>query len=85
MRDKLVKLEAYYDERTTSLSDYAVIIKNMPLQAGIKEKFKNFFGKEFKSPHEIRKVALLPEYEEIKVLREEKMKIVDQLRPYYEN
>ena len=43
LRDKLIKLESYYDERTTSLSDYAVIMKNIPPQIKLMEKIKKFF------------------------------------------
>ena len=35
MRDKIIKLEAYYDERTCSITDYAVIMKNIPRQVGL--------------------------------------------------
>ena len=43
MRNKIVKLEAYYDERTTSLTDYCVIMKNIPQQKKIQQKIKSFF------------------------------------------
>ena len=45
MRDHMIKLEAYYDERNTSLSDYSVIIKEIPKIKGIQNKIKNFFLK----------------------------------------
>lgn len=35
-----MKLEAYYDERTTSITDYCVIMKNIPPQKNIQKKIK---------------------------------------------
>lgn len=34
IRDRLTKMKYYFDERTTSPSDFAVFIKNMPPQIG---------------------------------------------------
>jgi hypothetical protein len=45
MRDKIIKLESYYDERTTSLSDYAVILKNIPPQKNLQSKLREFLKK----------------------------------------
>ena len=84
LRDKLIKLESYYDERTTSLSDYAVIMKNIPPQIKLMEKIKKFFESEFEETHAIQKVILFPEYEELLELRDEKKKMINKLRPYYE-
>ena len=38
MRDHMLKLEAYYDERNTSLSDYSIMVKDIPKSKGIKKK-----------------------------------------------
>ena len=35
MRDKIIKLNSYYDERSASLSNYSLIMKNMPKKHGI--------------------------------------------------
>jgi hypothetical protein len=32
IRDNIRKTIEYYDEKTTSLSDYSIIIKNLPLK-----------------------------------------------------
>ena len=45
MRDKIIKLESYYDERTTSISDYSVIVKGIPPQKGIQAKLRKFLNK----------------------------------------
>jgi hypothetical protein len=43
MRDKIMKLEAYYDERSTTLTDYSIIIKNIPKQKKLQAKLHEFF------------------------------------------
>ena len=45
MRDHIRKLEAYYDERNTSLSDYSVMMKNIPKIKNVKKKLVDFFQK----------------------------------------
>ena len=42
-----MKLAEYYDERTTSPSDYSIIIKQLGYQKGLKTKLKKFFEKFF--------------------------------------
>ena len=39
----IVKTNGYYDERTTSLSDYSLIINNIPKQLGVEAKIRKFF------------------------------------------
>lgn len=39
-RDMILKLQAYYDERSCTLSDYAIKLKDIPLQKGLKGKLK---------------------------------------------
>jgi hypothetical protein len=45
IRDMLRKTNDYYDERTTSLSDYSVIISYLPKQLGLEGKIKSFLKK----------------------------------------
>jgi len=40
MRDTIKKTNDYYDERTTSLSDYSIIINNLPHSIGIGAKIR---------------------------------------------
>lgn len=40
IRNRITKLEAYYDERTTSLSDYSVFFKGLPHMKGIEKNLK---------------------------------------------
>ena len=44
MRDNISKLKEYYDERNTSLSDYAIMVKNIPeIVDNPKKTFSKFF------------------------------------------
>lgn len=40
IRNRIIKLEEYYDERTTSLSDFSIIIKGITKMKGIQGKIK---------------------------------------------
>lgn len=47
MRDNIKKLANYYDERNTSLSDYSIMMKNLPMTKGIQQKITRFFKESF--------------------------------------
>lgn len=61
IRDKIRKTFAYYDERRTTLSDYSLLVQNLPLVAGIQAKVREFFNKKFKRPHKIHDIIMLNE------------------------
>ena len=44
IRNRLIKFLGYYDERTTTPSDYAIIAKNLPPGPGIQQKLVRFFS-----------------------------------------
>jgi hypothetical protein len=48
IRDNILKTKEYYDERTTSLSDFSFIIKNLPLKDGIQQNIRDFVHNHFK-------------------------------------
>lgn len=52
MRDMIKKTNDYYDERTCSLSDYSVMIKNIPKQIGTERIVRNFMQKGFTKKEE---------------------------------
>lgn len=85
MRDHITKLELYYDERNTSLSDYSIMLKNIPKQIGIQKTLKEFFMKAFPIEHEIKQITLLPEYPEIDHLLADRHKIIERLRKSLKN
>ncbi len=43
MRDHLYKTEQYYDERRCSMSDYSIILSNLPKVKGVQNILKTFF------------------------------------------
>jgi len=47
IRNNLLKEEQYYDERTCSLSDYSIIVSNLPQTHGVKKMVIKLFEKEF--------------------------------------
>ena len=42
IRDHIQKTKEYYDEKTTTLSDYSLIFKNLPLKNGIQADIVRF-------------------------------------------
>ena len=49
IRDNIRKTIEYYDEKTTSLSDYSFFMKNLPLKEGIQKDIRNFIENNFKA------------------------------------
>ena len=47
IRDNILKTMEYYNERTTSLSDFSVVIRNLPLKEGIQKNIKDFINIHF--------------------------------------
>ena len=43
IRNRLIKLEGYYNERKTNLSNFAIIVKNLPQEFGVQGRLTNFF------------------------------------------
>jgi hypothetical protein len=44
MRDVIRKTNEYYDEKTTSLSDYSILICNLPKREGMKKRLVQFIN-----------------------------------------
>jgi hypothetical protein len=42
LRDVIRKTNEYYDERTTSLSDYSILLCNLPKKEGMKNRLREF-------------------------------------------
>jgi hypothetical protein len=47
IRDNIRKTIEYYDEKTTSLSDYSFLIKNLPKKKGIQGDIRRFVNEHF--------------------------------------
>lgn len=59
-RNKILKRGEYYDEKTTTLSDFSILIKHLQPQEHIQAKLKLFFHTFFSKPYEIQQITLLP-------------------------
>lgn len=59
IRDSIRKTYAYHDERDTSLSDFAIVIENIPEQKGLSKKLKEFFQSYFGKPMQVPEIILL--------------------------
>lgn len=64
IRDLITKTRDYYDERTCSLSDYSVLVTNIPSQRGTKARLEAFLAEAFDKPYKAYDITFLPNYEE---------------------
>jgi len=76
IKDKISKTWEYYDEMESDLSDYAVMVKNIPKgMSGIRERLKNFLTRDIKDeegkPYEIYEIILVPNAEKVHHLSHE--------------
>jgi hypothetical protein len=60
MRDSLVKLVGYYDERATTYSDYSFSLKRLPKRPRLKEDIHKMLG-----DYEICKIMLIGTFDHI--------------------
>jgi hypothetical protein len=55
----------YYNERTTSLSDFSLIIRNLPLREGVQNSIKAFILNHFKEKwDDLKQTNEKPEFQE---------------------
>jgi hypothetical protein len=76
LKDKIIKTWAYYDEMESDMSDYAVMVKNIPEgMRGINKKLTTFLTKDIKAedgkPYEIFEIILVPDSEKVHHLSHE--------------
>ena len=76
IKDKIIKTWAYYDEMESDMSDYAVMVKNIPEgMRGINKKLTTFLTKDIKAedgkPYEIFEIVLVPDSEKVHHLSHE--------------
>jgi hypothetical protein len=60
IRDLITKTSSYYDERSCSLSNYSIIVKNLPEAKGTRRNLINFLENYFEKPYKIYQITLLP-------------------------
>jgi hypothetical protein len=71
VRDLITKTRNYYDERTCSLSDYSIIITNLPEKKGMRASLTNFLQSSLPKSYKAYQVTFLPEYEQFYQMEEE--------------
>lgn len=76
IRDKLTKANAYYDERSTSLSDFSVILKDIPTVTGIQAKIRTLLSTFFSKEYKIEELVVIGHMSEFYTLEEEKLKLL---------
>ena len=59
IRDLFIKTRNYYDERTTSLSDYSIIVENLPQKSGNKRKILTFLENSLTKEHKPTQITLI--------------------------
>lgn len=79
IRNDMVKLEEYYRERSTDISDFAIIIKNLPRMPNIRKKIIRFFNSAFKKPYNIHELTLLAHDPQIHLVKNEKKNLIKQI------
>ena len=79
MRDMIRKTNDYYDERTTSLSDYSVLLRNLPNEIGTDKRIREFMrtgmrkdgeGEEKVNEFKVEELVLLNDLEEFYKLKD---------------
>ena len=78
IRDLITKTRNYDDERTCSLSDYSLMIHDLPKRIGTKKNLIKFLDKCFgKIPYHI---TFLPDYEEFYEMEQSCNEVTNQIK-----
>jgi hypothetical protein len=64
IRDLISKTRNYYDERTCSLSDYSILVTNIPERPGMRARLTRFLSNGLPKPYSPHQVTFLPEYDD---------------------
>lgn len=62
IRDLIGKTRSYYDERTCSLSDYSIIVYNLPKRTGTRRNLLKFLQNCYDKPYNAHQITFLPDY-----------------------
>lgn len=77
IRDKLTKANSYYDEITTTMSDFSVILKDVPAVIGVQAKIRKMFEQFFSAPYKIEELVVIGHLKEFYLLEREKKKLLE--------
>ena len=61
MRHEIMKTAEYYDERSTTPSDYSIMIKFSEPQINLKSKLSTLFKELFNQPYQIQEFTFIPD------------------------
>ena len=80
IRDLISKTRNYYDERTCSLSDYSIIVTNLPQKVGMRAKLKKLLENSMGKSYKTHQITFLPEYEDFYRMEEEICEIIGSIK-----
>jgi uncharacterized protein YbcV (DUF1398 family) len=80
VRDLITKTRNYYDERTCSLSDYSILLTNLPERIGTRSKLINFLATGFEKPFSPHQITFLPEYEHFYEMEDHIEELIEQIK-----
>jgi hypothetical protein len=77
IRDMIKKTRKYYNERSTLISHYSLMISNLPRQVGIDKKIREFMKKGFsESEYKVEDLIVINELSEFFKIRDKKMSLI---------
>jgi hypothetical protein len=80
IRDLISKTRNYYDERTCSLSDYSIIVTNIPERPGMRARLTSFLSNGLSKPYSPHQVTFLPEYEDFYQMEDKIGELVEEIK-----
>lgn len=82
IRDLITKTRNYYDERTCSLSDYSILVTNLPERAGMRNRLINFLATGLSKPYYPHQITFLPEYRDFYEMEDRISELVEEIKPF---
>ncbi len=77
IRDLISKTRNYYDERTCSLSDYSILVTNIPERPGMRARLTHFLTTALPKPYTPHQITFLPEYQDFYQMEEKIANIIE--------
>jgi hypothetical protein len=82
IRDLITKTRNYYDERTCSLSDYSILVTNIPARTGMRDKLTKFLTTALSKPYYPHQITFLPEYKDFYQMEDHISDLVQEMKQY---
>lgn len=80
IRDLITKTRNYYDERTCSLSDYSILLTNLPERKGMRKCLLKFLATSLDKPYTPHQITFLPEYEKFYEMEEHVSTLIEKIK-----